>query len=124
MPNVSLQPGEEDLTEDDVIAQTDHGIMIEGRGSYSIDQQRYNAQFAGQVFWEIRNGRKHQMLRDVAYVMRTPEFWNSLAVIGGPQTYFLGSTFGDGKGQPGQSNAVSHSCPTSLFRDQTIINTA
>lgn len=124
MPNVSLQPGEEDLTEEDVIAQTDHGIMIEGRGSYSIDQQRYNAQFAGQVFWEIRGGRKYQMLRDVAYVMRTPDFWNSLAVIGGPQTYFLGSTFGDGKGQPGQSNAVSHSCPTALFRDQTIINTA
>ena len=124
MPNISLMAGEEDLSEEDVIAQTDHGIMIEGRGSYSIDQQRYNAQFAGQVFWEIRNGRKHQMLRDVAYVMRTPDFWNSMTVIGGPQTYYLGATFGDGKGQPGQANAVSHGCPVSLFRDATIINTA
>lgn len=125
MPNVSLMPNpDQDLSEDDVIAQTDHGIMIEGSGSYSIDQQRYNAQFAGQVFWEIKDGKKGRMLRDVAYVMRTPEFWNSLGVIGGQQTYYLGATFGDGKGQPGQSNAVSHGCPTALFRDTTIINTA
>jgi len=124
MPNVSLMPGEAPLSEEDVIAQTERGIYIEGDGSYSIDQQRYNAQFGGQLFWEIRNGRKHQMLRDVAYVIRTPDFWNSLAVLGGPETYWLGATFGDAKGQPGQANAVSHGCPTALFRDTTIINTA
>lgn len=124
MPNVSLMPGEDNYSEEDVIAATDHGIFIEGNGSYSIDQQRYNFQFAGQVFWEIKNGKKHRMLRDVAYVGRTPEFWNSLAMIGGEQTYELGTTFGDAKGQPGQSNAVSHGCPISLFRNATILNTA
>ncbi|MBT5873903.1 MAG: TldD/PmbA family protein [Candidatus Latescibacteria bacterium] len=124
MPNVSLMPGEDNLSEEDIIAQTDHGILIEGNGSYSIDQQRYNFQFAGQVFWEIKNGKKDRMLRDVAYVGRTPEFWNSLAAIGGKDTYYLGTTFGDAKGQPGQSNAVSHGCPVSLFRDVDIINTA
>ena len=124
MPNVSLMPGREDLSEADVIAATDRGILVEGRGSYSIDQQRYNFQFGGQVFWEIRNGRKHRMLRDVAYVGRTPDFWNSMEVIGGRQTYFLGASFGDAKGQPIQSNAVSHGCPIALFRDVNIINTA
>jgi TldD protein len=125
MPNISLMPNpSEDLSEEEVIAQTDHGVMIEGRGSYSIDQQRYNGQFAGQVFWEIRDGKKYQMIRDIAYVFRTPEFWNRLSVLGGQQTYELGATFGDGKGQPGQSNSVSHGCPTALFRDVDIINTA
>ena len=124
MPNVSLMPAEQDLSEDDVIAATDHGIMVEGRGSYSIDQQRYNFQFAGQVFWEIRDGKKYRMLRDVAYQGRTPEFWNSMSMIGGPSTYYLGATFGDAKGQPGQSNAVSHGCPMALFRDVNILNTA
>ncbi|MFK7864218.1 MAG: TldD/PmbA family protein [Pseudohongiellaceae bacterium] len=123
MPNVSLLPGEENLSEDDVIAATDHGIFVEGRGSYSIDQQRYNIQFAGQVFWEIKDGKKHRMLRDVAYVGRTPEFWNALDVIGGDSTYFLGASFSDAKGQPIQVNAVSHGCPTSLFRNIDIINT-
>ena len=124
MPNVSMLPGEDNLSEDDVIAATERGILVEGRGSYSIDQQRYNIQFGGQVFWEIRNGRKYQMLRDVAYVGRTPEFWNALDVIGGPSTYYLGASFGDAKGQPIQVNAVSHGCPVSLFRDIDIINTA
>ena len=124
MPNVSMLPGTEDLSEDAVIANTDRGILVEGRGSYSIDQQRYNIQFGGQVFWEIRNGRKLRMLRDVAYVGRTPEFWNALDTIGGPSTYYLGASFGDAKGQPIQVNAVSHGCPISLFRNIDIINTA
>ena len=124
MPNVSMLPGEQGLSQEDVIASTDRGILIEGRGSYSIDQQRYNIQFGGQVFWEIRNGRKYQMLRDIAYVGRTPEFWNALDVIGDSSTYYLGASFGDAKGQPMQVNAVSHGCPISLFRNIDIINTA
>jgi len=123
MPNVSLAPGGEDLTEDDVIAATDHGILIQGDGSYSIDQQRYNAQFGGQAFWEIRGGRRTRMLRDVAYVFRTPDFWRSLAVLGGERTYWMGASFGDAKGQPGQANAVSHGCPMALFRNVSVINT-
>ena len=124
MPNISLLPNEQDLSETDVIGETERGIYIEGNGSYSIDQQRYNFQFGGQTFWEIRNGRRIRMLRDVAYQARTPEFWNSLALLGGEATYELGATFNDGKGQPPQSNAVSHGCPIALFRDISILNTA
>jgi len=124
MPNMNLLPNAaEDLSEDDVLAAVDRGIYIEGRNSYSIDQQRYNFQFSGQVAWEVRGGKKVRMLRDVAYQARTPDFWNSLAVIGGPSTYFVGGSLNDGKGQPGQSNAVSHGCPISVFRGVNILNT-
>ena len=124
MPNVSLQPNPQDLSEEDVIAATKRGIYIEGDGSFSIDQQRYNFQFGGQVFWEINNGKRTRMLRDVAYQARTPNFWNSLALLGGKSTYKLGAALNDGKGQPQQSNAVSHGCPIALFRNVNIINTA
>jgi TldD protein len=124
MPNISLMPGADKLSEEDVIAATDRGILIEGRGSYSIDQQRYNIQFGGQVFWEIKDGKKHRMLRDLAYVGRTPEFWNAMDVIGGDETYYLGASFSDAKGQPIQVNAVSHGCPIALFRDIDLISTA
>ncbi|MEE9207434.1 MAG: TldD/PmbA family protein [Gemmatimonadota bacterium] len=123
MPNINLMPGEEDLTEDDIVSGVDDGIFVEGRGSYSIDQQRYNFQFGGQVFWEIKGGKKTRMLRDVGYQARTTDFWNSLAAIGGPSTYFVGGTFRDGKGQPGQINAVSHGCPVSLFQNISVLNT-
>ena len=125
MPNINLLANQErDVSLDELVGEVDKGILIEGRGSYSIDQQRFNAQFGGQVAYEIRNGRVEGMLKDVAYQIRTPEFWNSMDQIGGPSTYELGGTFGDGKGQPGQANAVSHGCPASRFRDVTVINTA
>jgi TldD protein len=124
MPNVSLMPNTSDVSEDEVIAATDHGIYIEGDGSFSIDQQRYNFQFGGQMFWEVKDGKRVRMLRDVAYQARTPDFWNSLAMIGGRSTYQLGSALNDGKGQPTQANAVSHGCPVSLFRKISVLNTA
>ena len=123
MPNVSLRPGESDTTWEDLIAATDRGIAIVGDGSFSIDQQRYNAQFGGQVFHEVRGGKIVGMLKDVAYQLRTPEFWNSLDMIGGPRSYQLCGAFGDGKGQPAQSNAVSHGCVPGRFRQVTVINT-
>ncbi|HXT14548.1 MAG TPA: TldD/PmbA family protein [Gemmatimonadaceae bacterium] len=123
MPNVSLLPGDKDLGWDDLIAATDRGIAIIGDGSFSIDQQRYNAQFGGQVFYEIKGGKITGMLKDVAYQMRTPEFWGSLDMIGGAKSYHLGGAFGDAKGQPVQVNAVSHGAPVTRFRNVNVINT-
>jgi len=123
MPNVSLLPGTKDIGWDDIIAATDRGIAIVGDGSFSIDQQRYNAQFGGQLFYEIRGGKITGMLKDVAYQMRTPDFWGSMDMIGGPKSYMLGGAFNDGKGQPSQSNAVSHGCVPSRFRNINVINT-
>jgi len=124
MPNVSLQPGPDNTKLDDLIAGVENGILIYGDGSYSIDQQRYNFQFGGQTFWEIKNGKRGEMLRDVAYQSKTTDFWNSCDGLGGQATYELGGSFNDGKGEPGQSNAVSHGCPVARFRQVNVLNTA
>ncbi len=123
MPNVSLMPGEQDLSWDDMIAATDRGIAMIGRSSYSIDQQRYNAQFGAQLCYEIRGGKIVGQLKDVAYQMRTPDFWNAMDVVGGKSAYEFGGTFNDGKGQPSQANAVSHGCPPVRFKNINVINT-
>ena len=124
MPNVSLEPSAGNTTIDDLIAGVEKGVLIYGDGSYSIDQQRYNFQFGGQVFWEIKNGKRGEMLRDIAYQSRTTDFWNSCDALGGAATYELGGTFSDGKGEPGQSNSVSHGCPPARFRGINVLNTA
>jgi TldD protein len=123
MPNVSLLPGDKEQSFEDLIAATDKGIAIIGDGSFSIDQQRYNAQFGGQVFHEIKGGKIVGQLKDVAYQMRTPDFWNSMDMIGGKKSYEIGGSFFDGKGQPGQINAVSHGAVPSRFRNINVINT-
>jgi TldD protein len=74
MPNISLKPGRQKISIDQLISDVNDGIYIIGDGSWSIDQQRYNFQFGGQVFYEIKNGKIGQMLRDVAYQGNTVEF--------------------------------------------------
>ncbi len=124
MPNVSLLPGDKDVSEQDIIGATDDGVFIKGDASYSIDHQRYNFQFSGQTFWEVKNGKITTQLRDLAYQSNTPEFWKSLDMIGGQSTYQLGGAFSDGKGQPVQTNSVSHGCPVARFSKVNILNTS
>jgi TldD protein len=123
MPNVSLQPGKNDWSWNDLVGQMDKGIAIVGDGSFSIDQQRYNGQFAGQVFYEVKGGKIVGQLKDVAYQFKTPLFWGSMRAIGGAKSYELGGAFGDAKGQPGQSNSVSHGCVPAIFTQCNILNT-
>lgn len=123
MPNVSLAPGAKDLSAKDLIAATDDGIYVVGTGSWSIDHQRYNFQFTGQMFFEVKKGKVTRTLKDVGYQSNTPTFWKSCDLIGGPSSWQLGSAFDDGKGEPGQSNPVSHGCPPARFRGVNVINT-
>ncbi len=123
MPNVSLEPGKEKYAIDDMIKDVEKGIYIAGRGSYSIDQQRYNFQFGGTVFYEIKNGKIVGMLDDVAYQSNTQEFWNSCTKICDESDYRMFGSFFDGKGQPSQISAVSHGSSTTRFNGVNVINT-
>lgn len=124
MANVSLAPGKEQLTPDQMISGVDKGIYIVKDSSYSIDQQRYNFQFSGVLFFEIKNGKIVGQLKDVAYQANTQEFWNSCVQVCDERDYRLNGTFFDGKGQPVQSNSVSHGSATARFNGVTVINTA
>ena len=123
MPNVSLQPGKTPLSVDEMIKGVEKGVYIIGNGSFSIDQQRYNFQFGGQLFYEIKEGKIVGMLNDVAYQANTQEFWNSCVAVCDERDYRLGGAFNDGKGQPAQSNAVSHGTSTARFNGVNVINT-
>ena len=122
MPNVSLQPGKAKMSVDDMIKNVEKGIYIIGDGSYSIDHQRYNFQFSGQTFYEIKNGKITGMLKDLAYQGNSQEFWNSCVGICDERDYRVVGAFGDGKGQPAQTNAVSHGSATAHFKGVNVIN--
>ncbi|WP_395009357.1 TldD/PmbA family protein [Undibacterium sp.] len=124
MPNVSLAAGKAPLTPDEMVKDVKKGIYILGRGSYSIDQQRYNFQFGGQLFFEIKNGKIVGPVEDVAYQSNTQEFWNSCSAICDDRDWRMGGSFFDGKGQPSQVSAVSHGSSTTRFNGINVINTA
>jgi len=123
MPNVSLEPAEGPATVEDLIAGVEDGLYIVGDGSWSIDQQRYNFQFGAGWVRAIKGGRLGPPLRDVAYQSNSVEFWNACDGLGGEETWEVGGSFFDGKGEPGQINAVSHGCPAARFRRVNILNT-
>ncbi len=124
MANVSLAPGKEPLSVSEMIKDVKKGIYIVGDGSFSIDQQRYNFQFGGQLYYEIKDGQIAGMLKDVAYQSNTQEFWNSCVKVCDERDYRLGGSFFDGKGQPQQVSAVSHGSSTARFNGVNVINTA
>jgi TldD protein len=122
MPNISLQPNPSPTSLNDLIADVEDGLYVVGAGSWSIDQQRDNFQFGGQLFYEIKNGQLGELVRDAAYQGRTVAFWNALDGLGDASTYHLAGTFGCGKGEPVQSAPVSHGAVPARFRKVMVLN--
>lgn len=118
MANICLEPGGKDApAPDDLIADTKDGILIDGMGSYSIDHQRNNFQFGGDAFWEIKNGKKTRMLKEVTYQAITTEFWGSCDVICGPEYWEQQGVSSCGKGQPTQRGQMTHGSSWTRFRN-------
>jgi TldD protein len=115
MPNVHVDAGPANSPKlAEMIADVKNGVMIDGRGSYSIDQQRYNGQFGGHIFWEIKNGKITRQCTDVTYNAITTDFWGNLDAV--THEWQMHGTGGDAKGQPTQTNSISHGSPWLLIR--------
>jgi TldD protein len=115
-PNFYLEPPDNGVTPEELASDINHGIWIEGRGSFSIDQRRENFQFGGDLFWEIKNGKKTRPLKKVIYRSRTPEFWSSLDGIADRKFFRTMGLLTCGKGEPGQSARMTHGASYCRFR--------
>jgi TldD protein len=116
MTNISLLPGEKPLTLEQLIASTDHGILMQTNRSWSIDDKRYNFQFGCEIGWEIKNGKRVRMVKNPSYSGITTEFWNSLDAICSRDEWTLWGTPNCGKGQPQQVMGTGHGASPSRFR--------
>jgi len=117
IPNLYLLPGTKLLTPGELIADTEDGVYIQGRGSFSIDQHRVNFQFGGDFFWEIKNGKLSRPLKKVIYKSCNPEFWNSCDAICDERFWRPFGVVNCGKGQPPQSARMTHCSAPARFRN-------
>lgn len=117
--NIGLEPGTGSL--EDLIVDVKKGIYIEGHGSYSIDQRRYNFQFGGDAFWLIERGKRTHMVRDVVYHGITPEFWGTCDGVADQRHRRRFGFITCGKGQPGQSGWMTHAASPARFRGVSVI---
>lgn len=116
MTNISILPGEKPLTLEQLIASTDHAILMQTNRSWSIDDKRYNFQFGCEVGWEIKNGKRVRMLKNPSYSGITTEFWNSMDAICSRDEWTLWGTPNCGKGQPQQVMGTGHGAAPARFR--------
>jgi TldD protein len=115
MVNVSLMPGEWSF--DDLVRDTDDGILMDVNRSWSIDQYRYNFQFGTEVGWEIKKGKRGRMLKNPTYQGMTVDFWNSCDAICNADHWTLWGIPSCGKGQPGQVMGTGHGGSPARFRN-------
>jgi TldD protein len=117
--NVGLEPG--NATLDALLADTKRGIYIEGSGSWSIDQRRWNMQFGGDAFWEIVDGKRTRMLKNVIYQSNTPEFWGACDAVCDQSHWRAHGFLNCGKGQPGQSGHMTHGASHARIRGMKVL---
>ena len=117
MTNISILPGEKPLTLEQLIADTDHGILMQTNKSWSIDDKRYNFQFGTEIGWEIKNGKRVRMLKNPSYSGITTDFWNSMDAICSRDQWVLWGTPNCGKGQPQQVMGTGHGAAPARFRN-------
>jgi len=116
MTNINLLPVP-GKSLDDLVAETDDGLYLASNRSWSIDDRRLNFQFATEVAYEIKGGKKGRLLKNPTYTGITYEFWRSCDGVGDERSYVMLGTPNCGKGEPGQGAHVGHGCSGARFRN-------
>lgn len=113
MTNINLEPGPWTLEE--LIADTDEGVLLQTNKSWSIDDKRLNFQFGTEIGWEIKKGKRGAMLKNATYTGITPQFWASCDAV--CREWEVWGTPNCGKGQPSQTAHVGHGAAAARFRN-------
>jgi TldD protein len=116
MTNINLEP-REGMSLEDIIADTEDGLLLASNRSWSIDDRRLNFQFGVELAREIKGGRLGQLYRNATYTGITPEFWGSCDAVADAGSWQLVGVTNCGKGQPGQGMHVGHGSSGARFRD-------
>src|SRR5262245_27453459 len=116
MTNVNLLP-KPGMTFEEIVADTEDGLYLASNRSWSIDDRRLNFQFATEVAYEIKGGKKGRLFKNPTYTGITYEFWRSCDAVGDERSFVMLGTPNCGKGEPGQVGHVGHAVPGARFRD-------
>jgi TldD protein len=115
MTNINLEPGE--WTLEQMVSDTEEGLLLTTNRSWSIDDKRINFQFGTEVGWEIKKGKLGEMVKNPTYTGITPQFWNSCDAIANRDHWEMWGTPNCGKGEPGQVAHVGHGTAPARFRN-------
>ena len=124
MPNVSLEPGRATSREKDITRRHRRRHLDQGRLElqHRPPALQLPVQRADVLGSEERAGSRRSCATSPIRRTRPSSGSRATCSAASPPTT-LGGAFNDGKGQPGQSNAVSHGCPIARFARVNVLNT-
>lgn len=114
MTNINVDPGQ-DGTLEDIVRDTERGIVLDGERSWSIGSNREQFHFATEIGWLVEDGQIGQVVKNTTYKGDTVPFWNSLSAVGDESTWEVGYVDNCGKGQPNQDMQLGHGVPACRF---------
>ncbi len=114
MTNINIDAGN-DGTLEEIVANTEKGIILDGERSWSIGSNREQFHFGTEIGWLVEDGRRTKVVKNATYKGFTLKFWNSLSAVGNPSTWELDYVDNCGKGQPNQVMQLGHGVPVCRF---------
>lgn len=114
MTNINIDPGD-DGTLDDIVKDTEKGIILDGARSWSIGSNREQFHFANEIGWLVEDGEVTEVVKNPTYKDDTVKFWNSLSAVGDESTWEVEFVNNCGKGQPNQVMQLGHGVPVCRF---------
>jgi len=78
MTNINIDPGT-DGNLDDMIKNTEKGIILDGDRSWSIGSNREQFHFGTEIGWLVDDGQVTGVVKNATYRGDTLKFWNSLS---------------------------------------------
>ncbi len=119
MTNINIDPGT-DGTLEDIVGQTEKGVILDGDKSWSIGSNREQFHFATDIGWEVEDGKVKGVVKNATYKGPTLEFYNALSAVGDERTWQMCYVDNCGKGAPNQIMQLGHGVPVCRF-DNVIV---
>lgn len=114
MTNINIDAGK-DGNLDDIVKNTEKGIILDGDRSWSIGSNREQFHFGTEIGWLVDDGKVTKVVKNATYKGDTLKFWNSLSAVGDPSTWQVKYVDNCGKGQPNQVMQLGHGVPVCRF---------
>ena len=119
MTNINIDPGSDGSLED-IVRNTEKGVILDGDKSWSIGSNREQFHFATDIGWLVEDGQVKGVVKNATYRGDTLPFYNSLSAVGGLETWEVRYVDNCGKGQPSQIMQLGHGVPVCRFDNVTV----
>jgi TldD protein len=120
VPNLTLEPGKEDVNFDDLVRDTKKGFAVLD-ADVQTDFQSRNGEGIAKTVSEIKNGKLGAEIRGLEFLFKGPDLWKNVLALGGARSAIQYAS-AHRKGQPWQVGDFSVRAVPGKIKDVAFID--